>query len=79
MGIWGNRRGSEPTNAKSPLKLRRAIAVLGLLVTVVALAVLVAIGELAWWSLAVLGALALVSVVDLLVINARLRQRRRRD
>jgi hypothetical protein len=83
-GTPGRRAGTEPRNARSPLRLRTALAVFGLVACVVlAVWLVVAAGgrdgadrtvAVVLAGLAVAGALA--AVVDLLVLSRRRRQAR---
>ncbi|MEV5553428.1 DUF6343 family protein [Nonomuraea wenchangensis] len=71
-----DRTGTEPTTARSPLRARRALSMVALVLGVAA-AVFFAIramstGEEVWrWEAAIAAAVAVVAAVDLLVIRHR--------
>lgn len=73
--IWGNRRGTEPTEAKSPLALRRVIALLGLILAAIAFIAFWATDNLSGLMIGVLAVLAAVSVIDATVVQLRMRRR----
>lgn len=66
--MWGDRSGREPTRARSPLKLRRALSLSGAVVCLVGLVVLGATGWGTWWMATLLAVVALVSIVAAVVI-----------
>ncbi|MEW9547455.1 DUF6343 family protein [Nonomuraea sp. NPDC050783] len=73
-----DRSGTEPLTARSPLRARRVLSLVVLVLGVVA-AVFFAIramstGEEVWrWEAAVAGAVAIIAAVDLLVLRHRRR------
>ncbi|MBY8887606.1 DUF6343 family protein [Streptomyces sp. PTM05] len=66
------RTGSEPTQARSPLRARLALTVFGLVWAFGGMAIFLAAGHPGW--VAVFAAIALVAAVDLTVIVHHLRQ-----
>jgi len=71
--MWGDRSGREPTRAKSPLRLRRGLSIVGLVSGVVGLVVVGANGWSPTWATVGFTAVVLASLVGLLVISRRLR------
>ena len=67
--MWGDRSGREPTRARSPLKLRRALSLASAVVCLVGLVALGVSGWGSWWAALLLAALAVVSIVDAVVIT----------
>ncbi|AEW97283.1 MULTISPECIES: DUF6343 family protein [Streptomycetaceae] len=66
------RTGSEPTRARSPLRLRVALTLFGLVWALAAAGGFAAAGEPGWAGF--FGAIALVAVVDLAVVVHHIRQ-----
>jgi hypothetical protein len=69
------RVGSEPANARSPLNLRLALAVLGLVLCAGGAVAFLVAGQRV--PAAILGVGALAAVVDIVVVQVRRVQRRR--
>ncbi|MFC4114926.1 DUF6343 family protein [Nonomuraea zeae] len=71
-----NREGTEPVNARSPLRARRILSLIALVLGVVA-AVFFAVramstGAEVWrWEAAIAAAVAVIATVDLLVLRHR--------
>ncbi|MEO3871749.1 DUF6343 family protein [Nonomuraea sp. B12E4] len=71
-----NRRGTEPLSARSPLRARRILSLVALVLGVV-IAVLFAVlamrtGAEVWrWEAAIAAAVAVVAAIDLLVLRHR--------
>ncbi|MFI6299665.1 DUF6343 family protein [Nonomuraea sp. NPDC050790] len=71
-----NREGTEPLSARSPVRARRILSVIALVVGA-ALAVFcllraLSTGEQVWfWEAAIAGLVALVAVIDLIVLRRR--------
>ncbi|GAA2477635.1 DUF6343 family protein [Streptomyces sp. NPDC059506] len=66
------RSGDEPIHARSPLRMRRVLAVWGLLWTAGGAVAFALIGNTAW--AVTCAALALIALVDLFVVGRRIRQ-----
>ncbi|MFE2429343.1 DUF6343 family protein [Streptomyces sp. NPDC059373] len=66
------RTGSEPRQARSPLRMRRAFTVWGLVWSVIGTAVFAVAGRPGWAI--VFGVVAVLAAVDLAVIAHRIRQ-----
>lgn len=69
--MWGDRSGREPIHAKSPLRLRRTISLIGAAVFTAAVIALVVIGWIDFWTCA-LALLAVIGVIDAAVITRRI-------
>lgn len=71
--MWGDRSGREPVRARSPLRLRRLIALAGSTMCIAGLIVLLLLG---WrdWSIVFLVIIAVVGIGDAAVITHRLRR-----
>ncbi|MGN9782480.1 DUF6343 family protein [Nonomuraea sp. ZG12] len=77
-----NRAGTEPTTARSPVRVRRILSLAALVLATVAAVFFVSralsTGEEVWvWEAAIAAAVAVIAAVDLLVL--RHRRSRRRD
>jgi hypothetical protein len=66
------RTGSEPSQARSPLRLRLALALLGIVSSLAGIGLFAAVGSAA--GMVACAALALVTVVNLAVVVMRIRQ-----
>lgn len=66
------RTGDEPVHARSPLRMRRWLAVWGLIWTVAGTVAFAVIGQTGWATAC--GVLALLAAVDLFLVRRRLRQ-----
>ncbi|RBQ17915.1 hypothetical protein DP939_21300 [Spongiactinospora rosea] len=78
--MWGNRSGTEPKNAKSPLRVRAGLAAvalpLALAATIFFVYRAVATGESVWTVEAVISAaVAVTAAIDLVVIRRRMGNR----
>ena len=74
--MWGDRSGREPSRAKSPLRMRRTLSLVGVGLSVVGLVVLGVAGWPLAWAASALAALAAIGLADAAVITRRLGQRR---
>lgn len=74
--MWGDRSGREPSRAKSPLKMRRTLSLVGAALSIAGLVVLGLAGWPLGWAAAALVALAAIGLVDAAVITRRLGQER---
>jgi hypothetical protein len=77
-----NRAGTEPTTARSPVRVRRILSLAALVLATVAAVFFVSralsTGEEVWvWEAAIAAAVAIIAAIDLLVL--RHRRSRRRD
>ncbi len=77
-----NRAGTEPATARSPVRIRRILSLIALVLAVAAAVFFVSramsTGEELWfWEAAIAAAVAVIAAVDLLVL--RHRRSRRRD
>ncbi|GLX01006.1 DUF6343 family protein [Microtetraspora sp. NBRC 16547] len=82
--MWGNRRGTEPLEARSALRARMLLSGVALPIALAAAIVFayaaVATGEGVWAVESGIAAfIALVAAIDLLVIWVRIRRRRRAE
>jgi len=75
--MWGDRTGREPANARSPLAMRRVTSLIGVALSLFAMALLVAMGEDNVWAYAVIVALAVGGLTDAYVIGRHLHSERR--
>ncbi|WP_188190541.1 DUF6343 family protein [Nonomuraea sp. SYSU D8015] len=71
-----NRAGTEPLTARSPLRARRILSIVALVVGVVAAVFFVtramSTGEEVWrWEAAIAAAVAIIAAVDLVVLRHR--------
>lgn len=72
--MWGDRSGREPVRSRSPLRLRRAAALVGAALCGVAAVVIVTTAGTSYWIPVVfLAAAAVAGLVDAGVITRRLR------
>jgi hypothetical protein len=77
-----NREGTEPATARSPVRIRRILSLIALVLAAAAAVFFVSramsTGEELWvWEAAIAAAVAIIAAVDLLVL--RHRRSRRRD
>ena len=75
--MWGDRTGREPANARSPLAMRRVASLIGVALSLLALALLVAMGEDTVWAYAVIAALAVGGLIDAYVIGRHIHSEHR--
>ncbi|SDJ57438.1 DUF6343 family protein [Nonomuraea jiangxiensis] len=71
-----NRQGTEPVSARSPVRARRILSwialVLGVVIAVVFVVLAMRTGEEVWrWEAAIAAAVALVAAIDLAVLRHR--------
>ncbi|WP_218128827.1 DUF6343 family protein [Nonomuraea maritima] len=77
MTMWlRNREGTEPLTARSPLRARRVLSwialVLGVVATVVFALLAMNTGSEVWlWEVAIAAAVAVIAALDLLVLRSR--------
>ncbi|WP_374999941.1 DUF6343 family protein [Aeromicrobium sp. CTD01-1L150] len=75
--MWGDRSGREPVRARSPLRLRRATALVGaVLCGVAAVVIVTTIGTSYWLPVTVLAVAAVAGLLDAGIITHRLRSGR---
>jgi hypothetical protein len=67
--MWGDRTGREPVNARSPLAMRRVASLIGVALSLFALALLVVTGQDNIWAYAIIAALAVGGLADAYVIG----------
>ncbi|GAA5047635.1 hypothetical protein HNP84_000333 [Thermocatellispora tengchongensis] len=75
--MWGNRHGTEPRNARSPLRTRAALSgvvlPIALIATVFFVWQAVTSGAPVWWAeAAIAGVVTVIAAVDLLVLRNRM-------
>ncbi|MFG2073738.1 DUF6343 family protein [Nonomuraea maritima] len=77
MTMWlRNREGTEPLTARSPLRARRVLSWIALVLGVVAAVVFALLamntGQEVWlWEVAIAAAVAVIAALDLLVLRSR--------
>ena len=74
--MWGDRSGREPSRAKSPLRMRRVLSLVGAALSIGGLVVLGLAGWPLAWAMAALVALAAIGLADAAVITRRLGRER---
>lgn len=73
--MWGDRTGREPSNARSPLGLRRVSSLVGAALCIVIMVLLAVASEETWWAYALLAIVAMAALVDAYVLDRRIRAR----
>lgn len=70
--MWGDRSGREPSRARSPLRMRRALSLVGATLSIFGLVILGIAGWPLAWAAAALVVLATIGLANAAVITVRL-------